>query len=76
MNALPIVIPTRGPPQVAGSGAIPLRTERTFRLWPDPSTPPCSARGDKVNDPSSTIRQIARNSVTVGRGARQRSRMG
>jgi len=47
MNAPPIVIPTGGPLQAARSGGIRLRTQRTCRLWPDPSTPLRSARGDK-----------------------------
>jgi|GEM_PF-2738275 len=47
MNAPPIVIPTGGPLQAARSGGIWLRTQRTCRLWPDPSTPLRSARGDK-----------------------------
>ncbi len=47
MNAAPIVIPTGGPPQAARSGGIRLRTQRPSRLWPDPSTPLHSARGDK-----------------------------
>jgi len=52
MNAPPIVIPTGGPLQAARSGGIRPRTRRTFRLWPDPSTPLCSARGDKQGERS------------------------
>ncbi len=52
MNAPPIVIPTGGPLQAARSGGIRPRTERTCRLWPDPSTALRSARGDKEGDRS------------------------
>jgi len=59
MNAPPIVIPTGGSLQAARSGGIWLRTRSASGLWPDPSTPRCSARDDKINNQSSIINSHA-----------------